>query len=108
MDIDPGVPALLLYRLLPLFVSSWCFLVAILLPEGPFDLTECVEAVRLHLHPIVSSESLLKIFNHALQYSCLRLTSSHLAYLLGPSSTFPFRSVYKVLSTLCTSDISTQ
>ena len=32
----------------------------------------------------------------------------HLAYLLRPSATFPFRSVHEVLSTLCTSDISTQ
>ena len=34
--IDPGVPGLLclLYRLLPLFLSSWCSLVAILLPQG--------------------------------------------------------------------------
>ena len=32
----------------------------------------------------------------------------HLAYLLGPSSTFPFPSVYEVLSTLWTSDICTQ
>ena len=62
---------------------------------------------RRHLHPIVSSKSLLKIFNHALQYSCLRFISSHLAYFLGPSSTFPFHSVYEVLGILCTSDIST-
>lgn len=57
MDIDPGVLALLLllYRLLPLFLSSWCSLAAILLSQGPFDLTEYVEAVRLHLHPTVSS-----------------------------------------------------
>ena len=55
MDIDPGVPALLLYRLLPLFLSSWCSLVAILSHRGPFDLTEYVEVVRLHLYPIVSS-----------------------------------------------------
>ena len=27
--------------------------------RGPFDLSEYVEAVRLHLHPIVSSKSLL-------------------------------------------------
>ena len=48
------------------------------------------------------------LFNHALQYSCLRFTCSHLAYLLGHSSTSTFCSVYEVLSTLCTSDISTQ
>ena len=51
---------------------------------------------------------LLKIFNHALQYICLRFIFSHLAYLLRLSYTFPFYSVYKVLGTLCASDISTQ
>ena len=34
-------------------------LVALLLPQGAFDLTEYVEAVRLHLHPKASSKSLL-------------------------------------------------
>ena len=57
---------------------------------------------------IFNLKILIKIFNHALQYGCLRFTSSHLAYLLRPSSIFPFRSVYEVLSSLCTSDISTQ
>ena len=78
------------------------------MPTGGHSTSEYAEVVRLHLHPIVSSKSLLYILNHALQYSCLRFISPHLVYLLRPSSTFSFCSVYEVLSTLCTSDISTQ
>ena len=40
--------------------------------------------------------------------SALDFIFSHLAYLLRPSYTFSFYFVYKVLRTLCASDISTQ
>ena len=110
MDIDPGVLALLglLYRLLPLFLSSWCPLVAILLPQGAIR----PQSMWRRLGFIFTPESPPNpFFKFLIMYSntvALDSLPPHLAYLLGPSSTFPFPSVYEVLSTLWTLGISTQ
>ena len=64
MDIDPGVLALLwlLYRLSPLFLSSWCPWWPSYSHRGPFDLMEYVEVVRRHLHPISSVQLLSRVW----------------------------------------------